>query len=217
MEKELQDKAWAVLPKEFKEEVKRIYKSEYVLDRGYQPSFVMMCLIMLFGEHKLTSDTDETANVVSKTKPKFKVGDKVMVMNIIPRKYVGEVGVVASFSEGFYDIKLLDGGGVMSREDDLEPYDNTLFSKNTENGNHIVDSEHKLKIGRYNIGVDTYLLEPRLQVATAAMQGLLNATSVERFTLRIKPSAIAKAAVEYADALLAEINGKGGGDERNNN
>lgn len=50
----------------------------------------------------------------------------------------------------------------------------------------------------------TSTLPIRLQVATAAMQGLLNATSVERFTLHIKPSAIAKAAVEYADALLAE-------------
>lgn len=57
----------------------------------------------------------------------------------------------------------------------------------------------------------------RLQIATAAMQGLLNATSVERFTLRIKPSAIAKAAVEYADALLAEINRKGSDNERDNN
>lgn len=56
--------------------------------------------------------------------------------------------------------------------------------------------------------------EKRLEIATDAMQGLLNATSVERFTLRIKPEAIAQAAVEYADALINELNKKK--DEHNN-
>lgn len=45
----------------------------------------------------------------------------------------------------------------------------------------------------------------RYEAASAAMQGLLNATSVERFTLRIKPSVIAQCAVEYADALIEEL------------
>ena len=46
--------------------------------------------------------------------------------------------------------------------------------------------------------------EKRLNIAAMAMQGLLNATSVERFTLRINPEAIAEAAFEYADALIAK-------------
>jgi len=45
----------------------------------------------------------------------------------------------------------------------------------------------------------------RAMIAAMAMQGLLNATSVERFTLRIKPSTIAEAAIEYADALITEL------------
>lgn len=48
----------------------------------------------------------------------------------------------------------------------------------------------------------------RYEIAKAAMQDLLNATSVERFTLRIKPSAIAEAAIEYADVLIEELKKK---------
>lgn len=132
MNKELQDKAWAVLPNEFRKEVKEAYRiplSNSIHDKGYNHA-----LEYFFGEHNLTSDEetkDETNAIFSK---------------------VDKIGI----------------------DCEKEP--------NVEN----------------NI---------RMEVATAAMQGLLNATSVERFTLRIKPSAIAKAAVEYADALLAEITG----------
>ncbi len=45
----------------------------------------------------------------------------------------------------------------------------------------------------------------RYELAKAAMQGLLNATSVERFTLRIKPSSIAEASLEYADELIKKL------------
>ena len=34
------------------------YKSEYVSDRGYQPTRVMDCLVSLFGYHNLTSDAE---------------------------------------------------------------------------------------------------------------------------------------------------------------
>lgn len=51
-----------------------------------------------------------------------------------------------------------------------------------------------------------FIPHPRFIASVAAMQGLLNATSVERFTLRIKPEEIAKCAVEYADALINELN-----------
>lgn len=45
----------------------------------------------------------------------------------------------------------------------------------------------------------------RYELAKAAMQGLLNATSVERFTLRIRPSSIAEASLEYADELIKKL------------
>lgn len=48
----------------------------------------------------------------------------------------------------------------------------------------------------------------RIEFAGKAMQGLLNATSIERFTLRIKPSTIAEASLEYADALIKKLKGE---------
>lgn len=59
-----------------------------------------------------------------------------------------------------------------------------------------------------NILKDGFSKERRLNIAAMAMQGLLNATSVERFTLRISPESIAEAAFEYADALI-NMNKKG--------
>lgn len=58
----------------------------------------------------------------------------------------------------------------------------------------------------WNAGNSTIDWEQRrYELAKSAMQGLLNATSVERFTLRIKPSSIAKASLEYADELIKEL------------
>lgn len=64
MTKELSDLAWSVLPKKFKEEVKRLYKAireksvnnsptERYFDGGYEYAFEK-----LFGKHNLTSDTE---------------------------------------------------------------------------------------------------------------------------------------------------------------
>lgn len=58
MTKELQDLVWSVLPKEFREEVKRLFKSEYVSDRSYQYTTKMELLVNLFGLHNLTSDAE---------------------------------------------------------------------------------------------------------------------------------------------------------------
>ena len=51
MTKELQDLAWRVLPKEFKEEVKKEYRKGYVCE-------TLTMLITLFGHHNLTSDAE---------------------------------------------------------------------------------------------------------------------------------------------------------------
>lgn len=51
MNKELIDRAWACLPKEFKEEVKKEYRKGYVCE-------TLAMLITLFGHHNLTSDAE---------------------------------------------------------------------------------------------------------------------------------------------------------------
>lgn len=45
----------------------------------------------------------------------------------------------------------------------------------------------------------------RIQAAIAAMQGIMSSISSERFTLRINENAVAKASIEYADALIEEL------------
>lgn len=263
MNKELQNKAWAVLPKEFREEVKKEWKFVDNVERLTHDAFLRgeySILTSLFSKHNLTSNTEieemliinrkaaeefydkyfgkrlcevnsssmrDAINTifggkcrvgeddVIKTETKFKVGDKIRVTNIVPQIYVGSVGVVKSFSNGFYDVELLDGGGVMSREEDLEPYDNALFSENAQNennGNHNVGSENK----QPTVKTDNQL---RIMVAAEAMKGMLANTNIITSCgdLEDNQEYITKHAVEYADALIKEINGKGGGDERNNN
>lgn len=52
MDKELIDKAWRCLPREFREEVKKIYKTQYLrVER-----IALLC--NLFGAHNLTSDAE---------------------------------------------------------------------------------------------------------------------------------------------------------------
>lgn len=68
MTKELQDLAWSVLPKEFKEEVKKEYAKYVAIDVDDNPNLPAYAvesatsrralLEMLFGEHNLTSDVE---------------------------------------------------------------------------------------------------------------------------------------------------------------
>lgn len=83
MNKELQDKAWAVLPNEFREEVKKFYKEcnkevDDVKTICYSKCFHHIeLLVRFFGEHNLTSDV-ELLSDISQKEP-FKVGDKAVV------------------------------------------------------------------------------------------------------------------------------------------
>lgn len=53
----------------------------------------------------------------------------------------------------------------------------------------------------------------RIQASIAAMQGMMAAISPERFTVRISADAVARASVEYADALIEELK-KGGNNDK---
>lgn len=66
MTKELQDLAWSVLPKEFKEEVKEDYNYA-ILNREYAKQQI---LENLFGEHNLTSDAEGEDEVLTVSRKK---------------------------------------------------------------------------------------------------------------------------------------------------
>lgn len=58
IDKQTQDRSWKCLPKEVRAYFKYVYKSEYVYDRGHQPTRIMELLIFTFGNHNLTSDAE---------------------------------------------------------------------------------------------------------------------------------------------------------------
>ena len=201
MNKELQDNAWDVLPNEFREELKKMYND--LLNEHITPDIEdsvnnrMLLLEEIFSYHNLTSDAEDPANVTSK--PKFKVGDYVTVHFENGKRMVGHINEV--LLNGAYDVDFGDGCMMHNvTEACIEPYAEPHNVEDEE----VSNPTHSFGMEEEKSEPATSTLPIRLQVATAAMQGLLNATSAERFTLRIKPSAIAKAAVEYADALLAE-------------
>lgn len=278
MNNELQNKVWAVLPKEVREEVKK----EYYDCLHCNADASALELEIVFGEHNLISDTEETANISSKTEPKFKVGDAVEVRNesIKFKGWIYEVML-----DGTYDVECYDGNMIHNvKEQNIFPYteeknffvgDKVLISddprigkdfrgrigtivstcgtdkrfvkvegltphiihishlapyiepkqgsesaENENNGNHNVGSENKqptVRIYRPNINLtspsDNQL---RIMVAAEAMKGMLANTNIIMSCgcLEDNQEYITKHAVEYADALIKEINGKGGGDER---
>lgn len=87
IDKQVQDLAWKCLPKEIREHLKCVYKSEYVSDRGYQPTRIMKLLLSLFGHHNLTSDAEPEEMLIV---PRNKVQDMYAdIINDI-RDYNGE-------------------------------------------------------------------------------------------------------------------------------
>lgn len=69
MDKKLQDLVWSILPKEFKEEVKKYYQRVCRYDNLYSARGATEILELLFGKHNLTSDAEgEEMLMVSRKK-----------------------------------------------------------------------------------------------------------------------------------------------------
>lgn len=168
MDKELQNKAWAALPNEFKEEVKETYLeyskliaiSDKNTDRYKGYLGAQTELELLFGESNLT---DENHSKVEKIGKDWK-----------------------------------DSEGEQTRN----------FSKNAENENYSSDTSQKTPNLRSNL---------RLQVAMAAMQGILCNPNVMMSCgcFEDNQEYITKHAVMYANALLNELGIKGKGGSEN--
>lgn len=200
MNKELQDKAWNCLPKEFREEVKKMYDAVSAWEKTAE------VLETLFGKHNLTSDT--TPQPDTSQKEPFKVGDKAVVKQGLGKFEVVKI-VYYDAEEKTYRVEFENEdavGNLWYSFKELEPYTKpqpkNLFSKNVENENHSGDTSQKTPNLRSNL---------RLQVATAAMQGILANPNIIMSCggMEDNQEYITKHAVIYADALIAGINGKG--------
>lgn len=201
---------------------------------------VMSILDTLFGSKCLPDEdcnvaSSDVASNVAGSKPKpaepkfnYKVDDKVRVKGVNNYILCGKVGVIKKLPDKIepfnYKIGFENDKYTYLSEEYLEPYTEPDTSHETSVCENHSDNTSQKEVNMNsncnllkdcdkqfdNILKDSFSKERRLNIAAMAMQGLLNATSVERFTLRISPEAIAEAAFEYADALIAESERKGG-------
>lgn len=185
MDRELIDKAWACLPKEFKEEVKRMYR---IADSDIDQMIATIMLENVFGLDNLTSDTEGEA-------------DEVLTVS---RKQVQKM---YAFNEDilFLDpthsgAKLLKAklyalfGSKCLPDEEVKPAEPELRSDGTAHFDNII-----------NYGFRNH---NRLHIAAMALQGILsnyqmlqNLTEGETTTEGVL-NCVATAALRYTDTLI---------------
>lgn len=131
MNKKLQDLTWSILPKEFKEEVKRLYNLQ--LQKPDKHAWVWSCTYEdLFGNHNLTSDAEGEEMLIvprSKVQELFDTGDKYSC---------------STLAALFGSKCLLDEKGVnIARLDKM--LDETLKKETADSLNEWIDSREKQK------------------------------------------------------------------------
>lgn len=234
MDKTTQDLAWRVLPKEFKEEVKKEYRKGYVCE-------TLTMLITLFGHHNLTSDAEgeeiltvprkdivELFQEVQKTISQCK-GTALAVQS------VGIKNVLWSFfgSKCLPDNVATSAPNVDSSHGNIDSLSQNP-PENCNKANHISTDDSKpaepTDFGR-EVNFPTknnptiYLkksknCDNRLQIAAMAMQGILSNIDLFKNVLEtgtetlsgdgISYRAVAKASLLFADALIAESEKRSG-------
>lgn len=199
--------AYSYSKKKFNDEIKNGIE-DISLDRL---AGIMFAIEHLFGSACLSEKVA--------SKPKFKVGDKVKILSN------GQTGYIMSIDKNLYHIVYNNFaevlGGVFT-DYEIEPYTGQQ-SKHEENRNES-DADKPLESyteqellpktdsDKRPTNVKNYDNKMiRLQVATAAMQGILCNPNVIMSCggMEDNQEYITKYAVMYADALLAEINRKG--------
>lgn len=234
MDIELIDRTWACLPKEFKEKVKKKYARCVKIDEDDNPNLPAYAvksaitrralLEKLFGEHNLTSDTEEEEML---TVPRKKVEEKWQ------RAYEQEAKYSRAQDSSVARLELYYNRGILSILDTLfgskclpdelnednfaksepkpsEPKNEgtrqeQCVPKNAESGTHSFN--HILKDGFHD--------HNRLYIAAMAMQGILsNADRMKGYEhVATTPPCeeltvvVARNALRYADALIKKVEG----------
>lgn len=192
MNTELQNKAWSVLPKELKEEVKKLYREFAFTREGYY--------VELFGLHNLTSDAEGETELLTVTR------QKVMGLYANAKKihnlYTSATCVNANENQQI-DICI----GIMSVLD-------TLFGSKClpDESASEVASETKSETDKHfdNILKDSFRNERRLNIAIQIMssilsnQKMLNNLAHGETTADGVVKCIVNTTMMYTDALIAE-------------
>lgn len=225
MDKRLIDRVWSILPREFKEEAKKLYKEFYNEKPHSDCSYGYLgLLIKLFGIHNLTSDAEEE---VMLTVPRKIVQD--FFMNFKREKNDAKsifdkisLGARMSMLQDLFGFKCLPDEEQIAENANCSNVDSLSQNppENCNSENHISTDDSKpaepTDFGR-EVNFPTknnptiYLkksknCDNRLQIAAMAMQGILSCDLCQ------SPDTLAKSALLYADALLAECEKKGGQD-----
>lgn len=229
MTKELQDLAWSILPKEFKEEVKKEYRKGYVCE-------TLTMLITLFGYHNLTSDAEGEEMLcvkASKVREMYALNENILYLD---STHKGAILLKKKLTDLFGSKCLPDNVATSAPNVDSSHGNIDSLSQNPpENcnkANHISTDDSKpaepTDFGREvnfptkkqsrNFSQETANCDNRLQIAAMAMQGMLANTALYEHRLKDQfdgnvpfdaDTYIADMAVTYADALLSECE-KGG-------
>lgn len=208
MNKELQDLVWSILPKEFKEEVKYEYrrvatkasKEEY--DLGFMHAHEGM-----FGIHNLPSDTEgEEMLTVSRKRlqEEFETAKKIGSSKMSSKMLAGAADMACKTLDNIFGSKCLsdDGDEVTKEPKPAEPNpDGDELSPERQPANRTPSS--------YTQPVTNCPQIDRLHIAAMAMQGILSNTDRLRKNVTIGSgvpfgSFVAREALHYADALIAE-------------
>lgn len=227
MNKELIDRAWACLPREFKEKVKKKYARCVEIDEDDNPNLPAYAvksaisrralLEKLFGIHNLTSDAEGEELL---TCEKYKVEEALNYcdeLDSISGSHNmlnwGKQMIAYLFgSKCLYD-ELNEDNFAKSEPKPAEPksegtHQEQCVPKNAESGTHSFNTILK----------DDFRDHNRLHIAAMAMQGILsNADRMKKYEyVATKPPCaelavvVARNALRYADALISECK-KGGG------
>lgn len=216
MNKELKDRAWACLPREFKEKVKKKYARCVEIDEDDNPNLPAYAvksaisrralLEKLFGEHNLTSDAEGEEMLcvkASKVREMYALNEKILYLDsthkgaiLLKKKLTDLFG-----SKCLYD-ELNEDNFATKKPQPAEPKDEgtrqeQCVPKNAESGTH--SFSHILK--------DDFRDHNRLHIAAMAMQGLISKTP--RFS-SYEISNLVRISLDCADALISKCK-KGGG------
>lgn len=202
MNKELQDKAWSVLPKEFKEEVKKLYREFTFTREGYY--------VELFGPHNLTSDAEGEEMLTAPKREVRSIYDnaiELIAMTSMDEDSNRMAMLTKALLEELFGSKCLPDKVVVaenattSKPKPAEPEEKSRnLSQETANCDKHFD----------NILKDSFRNERRLNIATQIMssilsnQMMLNNLAHGETTAEDVVKCVVYATMMYTDALLSE-------------
>lgn len=180
-------------------------REELYYNRG-----ILSILDILFGSKCLPDNVDSLGGNVDSLEPRFKAGDVAVISSEFKHPLLEQGGAIVTIlsyhpNGDFYSCAIAPNVGIDVDAKYLEPYtepkENIAESRKTSQN---CDKEFD------NILKDGFSKERRLNIAAMAMQGIMANPSPQMVEMDVHK--VANLAVLVADALLVEVEKKGGQD-----